>query len=321
MVENTGVSRMELAPEVQGAIVGGTIGIASALVTAVANHFNLRKRLTSKNQRRLAEFFLDKKVEALTDIHARLTSCYTVLGNALQDPSGYTWDDVRTEVHPPIDDFETAITVGDIYLDAGQEAELRRTVDEYRAVGDKIAILENSREDMIDDVFDATERAGGTLAEEISDPIRRIEGHDESPEEREEATAERRDVPSDHDSSNWASLATHRDRLREVFRVTEDGTVEFRVEVEPPGRALFFIIARRYAFERDLVTSPTVSETELLDFLDDSPEAVDTFVETADDHLLSDDGEYFVEVGAIEGAVDWATAYIVDEKTTDATGS
>ncbi|MFC7044367.1 hypothetical protein ACFQH6_02135 [Halobacteriaceae archaeon GCM10025711] len=305
---------MDLSPEVAGAIVGGAIGIFSASVTAVANHVNLKKRLRSKNQRRLAEFYLDKKVDALATIHTELTGCYETLGAALQNPSGYSWERVKSEVHPDIDAFEDAITVGDVYLSATQESALRATVDEYRSVADKIAILENGRQDMVDDVFDATERAGGTLAEEINAPIRRLEGAgDSSSEEQEEAIARRREVPTGHDSSNWATLATQRDRLREILRVADDGSIEFLVDVEPPGRALLSIIGRRYAYERDLVESPTVAEDDLRRTFDGSAEALESFVSEASDHLVSDDGEYFVEAEDIEAGIDWASAYVEDD--------
>lgn len=302
---------MQLAPEVQGAIVGGAIGIASASVTAVANHLNLEKRLKSKNERRLAEFFLDKKVDALATIHTELTECYATLGEALANPSAYSWERVSSELHPAIDAFENAITVGDVYLTSTQESELRSTVEKYRSVADKIAILENGRRDMIDDVFDATERAGGTLAEEINAPIRRLEGTDEpSSEAEEEAAAERDDAPAGGDATNWAALATQRDRLREFVRVTDEGETEFLVDVEPPGHALFTIIGRRYAYERDLVESPTVAEDELLPVFDGSSEALESFAAEAGDTLVADDGEYVVEVEDIEAGIDRASEYV-----------
>lgn len=302
---------MELAPEVQGAIVGGAIGIFSASVTALANHVNLEKRLRSKNERRLAEFFLDKKVDALATVHAELTACYATLGEALANPSAYSWDRVRSEVHPAIDAFEEAITVGDVYLTAAQEAALRETAEKYRSVADKVAILENGRRDMIDDVYDATERAGGALAEEINEPIRRLEGEEAAAaEDREEAGARRREAPTAEDASNWATLATQRDRLREYVRVTDDGGTEFLVDVAPPGRALLTVIGRRYAYERDLVESPTVAEDELRSVLGGSREDVESFASEAEAHLMSDDGEYAVEVEDIEAGIDWAAGFV-----------
>jgi|GEM_PF-4898260 len=305
---------MSLAPEVQGAIVGGAIGIVSATVTAFANYVNLKKRLRSKNRRRLAESYLEKKVEALSTIHTRLTECYVTLGEALKNPSGYSWDRVKTEVHADIDAFEHAIAVGDVYLSAAQESELRATTEEYRSVADKVAILENGRRDMIDDVFDATERAGGTLAEEINAPIRELEGTAAGPaEEAEEVSAERRGAPGESDSSNWAALATQRDRLREFLEVDEDGSVEFLVEVDPPVRALLSIVGRRYAYERDLVDSPTLAESDLLPVFDGSADALSAFEDEAADHLVVDDGEYLVEAEDIEAAIDWAVEYVTDE--------
>lgn len=296
-----------LSPEVAGAIVGGAIGIASAVVTAGANYALTRIRLESKNERRLAEFFLDKKVDVLAAIHTELTDCYTTLGKALQNPSGYDWDRVHGEIHPAIDSFEQAITVGDVYLGATQEAELRAAVDEYRQAADKVAILENGRRDIIDDVFDATEVAGGTLAEEITEPIERIEGsRGDSSEEDEEAAAERGSVPTAHDSSSWAALATQQDRIREVVEIADDGAVSFLVDVEPTARAMYLVIGRRYAFERDLAPSPTVSGNELRDVFDDHDASLDAFLARTDGHLVSDDGEYYVEAEDLEAAIDWA---------------
>ncbi len=303
---------LDVSPEVAGAIVGGAIGITSAAVTAGVNYLLTKKRLKAKNERRLAEFFLDKKVEALSAIHTELTDCYTTLGKALQNPSGYDWTRVHAEIHPAIDSFEQAITVGDVYLTAEQESELRAAVDEYRAAADKIAILENGRRDMIDDVFDATETAGGTLAEEINDPIRRLEGEDGSSEAREEATAESREVPAETDSSNWAALATQQDRLRSVLEIGDDGRVSFHVDVQPTGRALFRIVGRRYAYERDLVESPTVAESDLLSIFDGDPAALDAFLDEAGERLMSDDDEYYVEAEDIEETIDRASEYVVE---------
>lgn len=302
---------MSLAPEVAGAIVGGAIGIFSAAVTAVANYVNLKKRLKSKNRRRLAESYLGKKVDALSAIHRKLTACYVTLGEALKNPSAYSWDRVQAEIHADIDAFEHAIAVGDVYLTSAQESELRSAVEEYRSVADKVAILENGRRDMIDDVYDATERAGSTLAEEINAPIRRLEGTEDEPSEaREDERAERQELSSDQDGSNWAALATQRDHIREVLRVGDDGAVEFVVDVEPPGRAMYTIIGRRYAYERDLVDSPTLAEDDLRETFDGSDEALRSFEDEAADHLVVDDGEYFVAAEDIEACVDWASGYV-----------
>lgn len=301
---------MTLPAEVQGAIVGGAIGIFSASVTAIVNHHNLKRRLQSKNERRLAEFYLEKKVDVLTEIHTELTGCYVSLGKALQNPSGYSWDAVESTIRPDIDSLENAVTMGDVYLTSEQESALRATVEQYRAVADKIAILETGRQDMIDDVYDATERAGGTLAQEIDRPIRRLEGTDRDSEGSEESTAERRAVPSSHDSSRWAVLATQRNRIREVVDVASDGTIEVTAEVSALGRAMLVVVGRRYAYERDLVESPTVSTDELETVLEDTSTTLESFEDEADGHLMSDDGEYFVEAEEIEGAIDWASTYV-----------
>ncbi|MFC4548789.1 MULTISPECIES: hypothetical protein [Halorussus] len=305
---------MSLAPEVAGAIVGGAIGIVSATVTAGVNYHTTKRRLRSKNRRRLAEFYLDKKVEALSEVHTSLTECYATLGTALENPSGYSWERVRSEIHSKIDGLEHSITVSDIYLSSEQETELRETVEEYRSVADKIAILENGRRDMIDDVFGATERAGGTLAEEINGPIRRLEragGDADDRSDERTKSAESRKVPAGRDDSGWAVLAAQRDRIRNVFRIDEDGRVEFLAEgVEPEARAFFTILGRRYAYERDLVESPTVAETDLLEVFDGSREAFEAFVSDADEHLMSDDDEHYVEAEDIEAGIDWAATHV-----------
>lgn len=302
---------MALAPEVAGAIVGGAIGIVSATVTALANYATLKKRLKAKNRRQLADSFLEKKVDVLSTLHTKLTDCYVTIGTALQSPAEYSWDRVRSEVHAEIDAFENAITASDVYLTASQEATLRATVDDYRQAADKIAILENGRRDMIEDVYEGTEQASATLAEEINKPIRRIEGAGDGDATDEEATAERRNVPGD-DGSNWAALATQRDRLREYLDVTDDGDVEIQVAVDPYGRAMFGIVGRRYAYERDLVESPTVDTSALRALLEETDSGPESFAEDAGDTLVHDDGEYFVEAEDIEAAIDWATTYLVE---------
>jgi len=71
---------MDLASEVQGAIVGGAVGVLSAATAPLANYTTLKKRLKSKNQRGLAEFYLDEKLDALASIHTELTEGYLVPG-------------------------------------------------------------------------------------------------------------------------------------------------------------------------------------------------------------------------------------------------
>ncbi|WP_440991665.1 hypothetical protein [Haloarchaeobius baliensis] len=307
---------MDLSPEVAGAIVGGAIGIASAGLTAGVNYVTTRRRLRSKNQRRLAEFYLDKKVDALSTVHTELTECYSTLGSALENPTGYSWERVRTEIHAEIDALEQAIVVSDIYLTSEQETALRETVEEYRSVADKVAILENGRQDMIDDLFNATERAGGTLAEEINRPIRRLElaGSEDDEDEATEGDSDRRKVPTSAGDSGWAALAAQRQRIRDVLEITEDGRTEFLVDdLDPMARAFFTVLGRRYAYERDLAGSPTVDESELRTLFEDTDRSFESFTDEAGDHLLSDDSEYYVEAENIEAGIDWAAEYVGDD--------
>jgi len=66
---------MSYPAEVQAAIVGGAIGIFSAAATSFVNQVTLKKRLQTKNERRLAEFYLETKVEVITTIHTEVTGC------------------------------------------------------------------------------------------------------------------------------------------------------------------------------------------------------------------------------------------------------
>ncbi|MFD1647576.1 hypothetical protein [Haloarchaeobius litoreus] len=303
---------MDLSPEVAGAIVGGAIGIGSAGLTAGVNYVTTKRRLRSKNQRRLAEFYLDKKVDTLSTVHTRLTECYSTLGSALENPTDYSWERVRTDIYSEIDALEQAIVVSDIYLSSEQETTLRETVEEYRSVADKIAILENGRQDMIDDLFGATERAGGTLADEINRPIRRLEqaGSRDEGEDSDDST-ESRTAPTSEGDAGWAALAAQRQRIRNVFRITEDGRTEFQVDgLDPMVRAFFTVLGRRYAFERDLAESPTVDESDLRAVLDGTDRSFEEFTDEAGDHLLSDDSEYYVEAEDIEAGIDWAAEYV-----------
>jgi hypothetical protein len=300
---------------VMGALVGGGVALLGSGLTAGINYYRTKQQLETENERRHAEFFLDKKVDALSEVHVNLARSYDTLGVALQNPGEYSWSRVQDELLPKIDSLQNSISMSSIFLTKQQESTLRSTVERYYAIADEIALLENvSREDL-NEIHEATDKAKQTLAAEINEPIQRFErGNRSKIDGEDEGSTEGFVEPRIYDSQR-RKLAQQKEKTRDIFRIRQDGSINFlTTSIAPDGHALYLVIARRLAYEGEVAESPNVSREELVPLFGGSEAATDVFLGKAD-RFLTDvgSGKFRIEVDQIPEAIEWARNYVRDD--------
>ena len=171
-----------------GAIVGGSAAAFGSFVQAWFNRQNTKDRIEAENDRRHADYYLQEKVKALSELHGALEECRQEYLHALGGP--HELDDERFEstILPKFEKYESAVARTSIFLDDKQREVLTDTVDQFKAINSSISIYlfaENRMSTLVDldiemitnkeDLTSSVESARDVLRDEISEPVKHFE--------------------------------------------------------------------------------------------------------------------------------------------------
>lgn len=179
------IVRSMVSDTVLGAIIGVSGAVVGSLLTGVFNWLTTKQRIQAENNRRHAEFYMENKVERLTEIHSKLAEAseWFVAAAALKQESGKIPSDSSNsgklspdKLRELSQSLQISISNGSIYLNDEQEAILRRTVDD---LWNACSHLENDEKDIEEEyvmsLVDTTKTSQEVLSKEISEPIEKLE--------------------------------------------------------------------------------------------------------------------------------------------------
>lgn len=115
------VPRMYMVSET---VLGGAIGVTGALLGSLltgAFHFlSTRQQIQANTTRRRADYYLQQKVESLTELHMQLEKCHQNYRFNWEDTPRMDEDEYKSDILEGFYDFEYAMRRVSIYLDEDQ---------------------------------------------------------------------------------------------------------------------------------------------------------------------------------------------------------
>lgn len=114
-----------------GVIIGGAFTLLGYISAGIIHYLRTKTEIEAENQRFRARIPLEKKIEALTDIHAELERCHRevdeIFNTLIDDEYDETYEDQLREC---IEQFETCLFKNSVYLNNDQYDQMLK----YRAV-------------------------------------------------------------------------------------------------------------------------------------------------------------------------------------------
>jgi len=97
--------------------LGVTAALVGALIAAMSNWLGDRSRRKFEIQRWRAQFYLQPKLEAIRALHAAMVTGHNELNTRAKALVPRTVEEHQRFVQRPVDDFLSALTLAEIYLD------------------------------------------------------------------------------------------------------------------------------------------------------------------------------------------------------------
>jgi len=109
-----------------GVVIGAAISASVTIYATNRQQEEANKRLHQQqeeaNKRLRAEYYMEKKVEAMAELHAELEDCFQTVDNFITEISRTTpLSDYEENVEPKIDSFHKTLMKNSIYLTEEQE--------------------------------------------------------------------------------------------------------------------------------------------------------------------------------------------------------
>lgn len=157
-----------------GVLLGSLITVGGGLLRA-------RWQQDAADTRKQAGYFLERKVNALTDLYSQLEETHRALNDNLGlEPE--TEDQYWEEVRPKVANFRNALRQHSIYLSEEQDDILHEALGQFRQVDIQIQAQVESNRDVPDhlradlkDFRDAYQEARSALKQEFNRPIEELE--------------------------------------------------------------------------------------------------------------------------------------------------
>lgn len=163
------------------ALIGLAGTILGASITALAGFLGVKLQADAADTRKQAGYFLERKVNALTDLYSQLEETHRALNDNIglePESEDHYWEDVR----PKVANFRNALRQHGIFLSEEQDETLHEALGQFRQVDIQIQAQVESNRDVPDhlradlkDFMDAYENARSALKEELNRPIEELE--------------------------------------------------------------------------------------------------------------------------------------------------
>ena len=126
---------MPVSDTVLGVLVGGFFTLAGYISGGLINYYRTRTEVRAEDRRLRAELYMERKVEALTNLHAELEECQRGLMKILDKApfEGFGENGEMEEADKLIEEFEIAMDEASIYLSEEQHETI---LDFFETLGD-----------------------------------------------------------------------------------------------------------------------------------------------------------------------------------------
>lgn len=174
---------------VLGAAIGVTGAVIGSLLTGAFNWLSTKQQVEAENTRRYADYFLQEKVESLSELHAQLERCRHNYQYNWERTLGMDEEEFRSDILGAFYDYETALGRATLFLDDQQRDAMFEALDAFRDAngyfdwyvryGDPEDGLSKEPPDGVefreDELLNAVKGARDVLREEISEPVKYFE--------------------------------------------------------------------------------------------------------------------------------------------------
>lgn len=156
-------------------------GVAGSIITAITQVYTTNKQQKAETKRRHAEFYVEPKVQTLTDLHSALDGCYRTIDDFYKkNRESVTREDYLEELVPKLNEYEQLLTRASIYLNADEKKKMENALRELRlgvmSIQDKtVPDGPEPREIDWESLHAACDGARGVLRGQMSEPIRNLE--------------------------------------------------------------------------------------------------------------------------------------------------
>lgn len=176
-----GGQSIDMTNSIGSAMIGLAGVILGSLITAGGGLLRARWQQDAADTRKQAGYFLERKVNALTDLYSQLEETHRALNDNLglePENEDQYWEDVR----PKVADFRNALRQYGIFLSEEQDEILHEALGQFRQVDIQIQAQVESNRDVPDhlradlhDFMDAYQDARSALKKELNRPIEELE--------------------------------------------------------------------------------------------------------------------------------------------------
>lgn len=170
-----------MANSMDSALIGLAGVIIGSLITAGGGFLRAKWQQDAADTRKQAGYFLERKVNALTDLYSQLEETHRVLNDNLglePENEDQYWEEVR----PKVADFRNALRKHGIFLSEEQDEILHDALGQFRQVDIQIQAQVESERDVPDhlradlqEFLDTYREARSALKEELNRPIQELE--------------------------------------------------------------------------------------------------------------------------------------------------
>lgn len=179
---------MPISQTLLGVLIGGLFTLAGSVAVGLFHYFRTKTEVRAEDRRLTAELYLERKVEALTTLHAELEECQRGLMRILDRvPSEeFGAENEEKEAEKLIEEFEVAMDRASVYLTEEQHKtvlSLYTTLEEVNGSikGWRMEPVDMRREGNIlqerhSDLIKEYEEVKQLLQEEIREPIEELDG-------------------------------------------------------------------------------------------------------------------------------------------------
>lgn len=127
--------------EVIGAAALG--GFAGSAVQAAASRRNVREQIEAENKRRVGEFYLEKKVEALTDVFRTMVAAYNTYADYCNQRNVVSQEELETEILPLYEEYTSAQYRAVLFLNTEDAEKLVQLREQFQMMNDVYLTSEN----------------------------------------------------------------------------------------------------------------------------------------------------------------------------------
>jgi len=160
------------------ALVGG---VAGSIITSITQLYTSNKKQKAETKRRHAEFYIEPKVQTLTDLHSALDDCRRTIDDySKRNRESISREDYLEEVVPTLSEYRQLLTRADIYMNNNEKQKMENALRELQlgvmSIQDKtIPDGPEPREIDWESLDDAYDGARSVLQGQISEPVEKFE--------------------------------------------------------------------------------------------------------------------------------------------------